>query len=580
MSHPNSDAKSLTKIRTYAMDLDAVRNQHNPKDTKAENPAPVSTITKEVIGEETFKAPISKIVTPKKVVTVINKKPIGLNIDSATPALKPIPSSLSESISSINNKKSIIVDNDEGAAATIITDTKRNRFKLIPAVIGSIKKWFEKEKKSLTAKKTPRYSVPDSSLRKGVIQKATSKTGRFATADFDSIQERIKKRNEIIEDKPEVEGSTIWTPHTETGFFLLEAPEKTPVTNVKIESRKSFTAPIPNEPQPTAPILEVKPIVEVETAVEEADNRWSNPEVIKPEVTEVVLPSESVIEELKITSEPAEVIVEETPIVQNETWEMTDNDEGVEQTPEELSKDNLPDAEFKIPVTVIKEEETESKVPWYLQRDFWLSTNILTLLVATMTVLFIAVGTVMLLNQKAASTAELPVTEAILKGSNVEIIKVSNLDLESLTLAFTNAEGKVNKTTEIVPTIDKVEISATNVFSLLFPNADISFVHSVKKIHLGYSEQQVPFIVFDFTDKRAVFGGMLVWEHTITKDLSTLLGNNEDSSNGFADGKNNQIDIRFITDAGQDILVYAIVDNSVIITTDRLTLESLITLTK
>lgn len=579
MSHPNSDAKSLTKIRTYAMDLDAVRNQQNPKGVKTENPAPVSTITKEVIGEETFKAPISKIVTPKKVVTAIKKKPIGLNIDSATPALKPIPSSLSESISSINNKKSIIVDNDEGAAATIITDTKRNRFKLFPAVISSIKKWFEKEKKSLTAKKTPRYSVPDSSLRKGVIQKATSKTGRFATADFDSIQERIKKRNEVIEEEPE--GTTIWTPHTETGFFLLEAPEKTPVTNIKIENRKSFVIPLPAETKPTTPTPETKPVTEIETVVEvEEDNRWSSTEAIKPAVVEAIPTPATEVPEQKIIAEPAVVAAEETPIIQNRVEELPVSKTEEVQTPEELPKEDLPNAEFKIPVTIIKEGEDETKVPWYLQRDFWLSTNILTLLVATMTVLFIAVGTVMILNQKAASTVESPSTEPILNRGNVEIIKVSNLDLESLTLAFTTAEGKVNKTTEIVPTIDKVEISATNVFSLLFPNADISFVHSVKKIHLGYSAQQVPFIVFDFTDKRAVFGGMLVWEHTMTKDLSTILGNNEDSTTSFTDGKINQIDIRYINKDGQDILVYAIIDNSVIITTDRLTLESLIALTK
>lgn len=577
MDKPTGFSNSINKIRTYAMDLDVVRNKRNDSTNNVDVNPPKSPVVSP-IEKEVFKAPVSKVFSPKKVVTVIKRKEAENSLEK-TPALKPIPTSLTEKASTTTNKKSIIVDTEDGAAATIITDTKKNRFRLIPAIITSIKRWFEKEKKALAVKKTPKYSVPDSSLRKGVIQKATSKTGRFATADFDSIQERIKKRNQIIEEQSNI--TTTWSPHTETGFFLLEAPTPTPVTNVQVESRKSFTSP-------TTPITVPKeitdePVVEAlpETTTVD-DNRWNTDEVSQPIVTTDTEPTYSVTSN-EISDEINELTesIEETSGNQSETYiesEPVAEAESVE-VETQIENVNLEDnARFNVPIKVLSDEE--EKVSWFRRREFWLSTNIMTLAVATVMIFIIATGTIMLLSNNQGNDTTPSSLSPILNKKNISSLEISSLDIESLTEAFTTIEATVDETVELVPTIDGVEITSKNIFSLLYPTADISFIHAVKKIHLGYSEQQVPFIIFNYSDEQAIFGGMLVWEHTMMRDLSGILGNSSDGDLDFTDDNISNHDVRHISAEGQDVLVYGIIDNSVIITTDKLTLESIIPLIK
>lgn len=90
----------------------------------------------------------------------------------------------------------IRIENAEAEAATIITDTKKDRFKLFPAISASIKGWFSDKKAEKAAKRAPKYTVPETTRRQGVIQRATSVTAKSATADHDSIQERIRRREE------------------------------------------------------------------------------------------------------------------------------------------------------------------------------------------------------------------------------------------------------------------------------------------------------------------------------------------------------------------------------------------------
>lgn len=90
----------------------------------------------------------------------------------------------------------IRIENAEAEAATIITDTKKDRFKLFPAISASIKGWFSNKKAEKAAKKAPKYTVPETTRRQGVIQRATSVTAKSTTADHDSIQERIRRREE------------------------------------------------------------------------------------------------------------------------------------------------------------------------------------------------------------------------------------------------------------------------------------------------------------------------------------------------------------------------------------------------
>ena len=76
--------------------------------------------------------------------------------------------------------------------ATIITDTKQKRFSLTKAIMTSLGDWWHTKQKEAIERKKPKYLVPEADRRKGVIQKATSQTGRASTADHAAVLTRIK----------------------------------------------------------------------------------------------------------------------------------------------------------------------------------------------------------------------------------------------------------------------------------------------------------------------------------------------------------------------------------------------------
>ncbi len=145
--------------------------------------------------------------------------------------------------------------------ATIITDTKKDRFRLFPAIGDSLKKWFEDNKKNFLTKKTPKYTVPETTRRKGVIQKATSKTGTFVASDHSLIYKRIKERDQETKERvasndikrnignvqvikkrttketPEHTPTTTWSSHIESTFPLLDEGE---TNNIRKHSQKGY----------------------------------------------------------------------------------------------------------------------------------------------------------------------------------------------------------------------------------------------------------------------------------------------------------------------------------------------------
>src|SRR3989338_10051788 len=301
----DTETKAPTKlaaIRTYAKDLDSNRNH---KASAAAEPVVVETaeqmVKEPVRASDTLTTKVSRVEVPAP-------KPAPKKVPKV-PALKPITPT--------KNDPTIIMDNEDGAAATIITDTKHDEFKLIPAIINSIHDWFLAKKRGYKAKKIPKYTVPYTTRRKGIIQKATSKTGKFASSDFSSIQERILERNAnaaakaLRDDEPD----TIWTANTEPGFALLAETTAQKISNVQMVARKSFRA------TPTEVVPEPEPIYETETETDGPDdNRWAA--TARAAAPEVNLPAVAAIDEVEEVPEVPEVpqtppeevaVIEEVP---------------------------------------------------------------------------------------------------------------------------------------------------------------------------------------------------------------------------------------------------------------------------
>ena len=107
----------------------------------------------------------------------------------------------------IRVEKKKVVNTNTGYNSTIITDTKSNAFSLFPEIVTSIKSWFKKLSAYQKRKKTPTYTVPETTSRKGVIQRATSKTGTIFIALCD-LHEKDEQKLEINEQPPNINNNS------------------------------------------------------------------------------------------------------------------------------------------------------------------------------------------------------------------------------------------------------------------------------------------------------------------------------------------------------------------------------------
>jgi hypothetical protein len=516
MDTKNQSTPKIPAVRTYAKDLELNRQAKGL-------PAEVLVDEKKVV------APTMNVKKKDvaKVASTIHRS--GEKIVDHSARTTPLPP-----LSSIQNKKrpqtnivatndkntSFIVENEDGAPATIITDTKRDRFKLIPAIIDSISSWFAAKKLSYKVKKAPKYTVPETTRRKGVIQKATGVTGKLATSDFSSIHERIKQRKENDE-KPD--SSTTWSANTEPVFLLLENPLPPAVTNVQVVPKKSFRN------------------ISVEKVEIEA----------KPEVkVEVVAP--------KVVPLPAPVIVDPT------TYE------------EPVGQEIVPEILYEEQDEEVAPQTETTKKPLSTFRLLLLNTNSLALGISG---LVLALVIVSIYGYFMFTGEDTYISEAD-----------KNETLLILDTPLKLASGKSNQKVDVLEIINAIKSdneetiqialmfsgSQTNVIPphVLLSILDLGFEKNLSRaishLRIGYTKADSPFLLLKVTDGTVAKGGLLTSEATLQQNLSEIFAFSPDpKATKFIDDKLAGNDVRVLkTLSGNDLLIYGIIDNVVIITTD------------
>lgn len=542
--------KNIPKIRTFAADIAFAReNKVTPLVVnKPANDSATKTLDRVEIKEE---------VKPK-----IEKAELEAAVKSAVDnASSKIKSSSPDS------------DSEE---ATVITDTKHKRFRVLPAIADSLKNWFISNKKSIQKKKTPTYSVPEASLRKGVIQKATSKTGKATTADFASIQARIKKRK--LEEEKEI--NTTWSANTEPVFLLLDTPKE----------EETVVAPEPVVPLPEPIIQNVKVIPKRQAFI-------TVPPVVEEKVVEDITgPSGFESPEYLAKSEKTEVteatiIANEALVGENESWEETTPDvaEAEEVSEEEVvlaestELTETPAPEASTPKPANEEKLVTEKINVLdLAKRLLLTTNGLTLVIATVAigVIFTGITFIIYPEQNSETVLETPKSTAILNNSRLRNVEVLNLNQEHIISVLNQERQSIDRLTEISLSRAGQELPTGEVLASLNPKAEPSFTHAIKSVHFGYSSEAVPFVVMSFSDKATVTGGLFKWEPDMPNELFRVFGiTATDNSYRFSDIQINGIDVRAYTDyEGHDQLIYGLVGSTVIITKDQLTFAALIPL--
>jgi hypothetical protein len=525
MDTKNHTQAKIPAMRTYAKDLEINR--------KAKGLPPQGELS----------VPESREVSPKLTVkkNEVTKVPKAIhrvteNIVAATP-LPPLNTihnnkkPVSPKISSNDLKDdAFIVDNEDGAAATIITDTKRNRFKLIPAIIASVSSWFSAKKLSFNNKKAPKYTVPETTRRKGVIQKATGVTGKLATSDFSLIHERIRQRKEN-EDRPTPE--TTWSANTEPVFLLLENPEPAQITNVQVVAKKSFRN-IPTEtPAPRPVIVVPTPVTEIlpPPTIETSDSDTLPSISPQPENKEVPpLPPETIAESYPVETIPSDAAIENTHL---------------------------------------------SKAPAYL-RFLLLNTNSLTLgiFVGMMALMLIAFYGYTFLAEKTVSINDADETKALLiLNTPLKLVSGKNNDRVSLLEVFETIKHEEDEAVQVAFIFSESNaniIPPHILLSLLDLNLEINLARSITHLRLGHTKNDAPFLLLKVSDETAVQGGLLASEDNLKQNLADIFSfSTETETAKFVDGSLSGIDVRLLKKVtGSDILIYGIIDNLIIVTKD------------
>lgn len=329
------EPKKISAVRTYASDLAEVRatRDHTPKTTTAAPTTPtVATAAPQSVAHTTpattntvaqklvFTEPKTKQkTTPIQVVSPVTEKtPTAPKTTippfhtfqkpaTATPNTQaPVTTiNIPNGVVTAKPKASILTgpshgvtvgdEADAAALATVITDTKKSGFSLTAAVRSSMSGWFQNKKDTLTGKNKPKYTVPQADRRKGVIQKATSMTGRTSTADHAEVVKRLRANKQttgtipltkpkVVESVPTWSSDETVLPKKTSNVLPIQmvAPTIEPVKEVPTVPPVVAPKPIVPAVTPTIPTA-VIPKIPTPTVI-------TPPPVITPTISPVARP--------------------------------------------------------------------------------------------------------------------------------------------------------------------------------------------------------------------------------------------------------------------------------------------------
>lgn len=640
----------LKKIRTYADDLEYVRkiNSQTKKETNDEAiKVPEIPVPEKTKGDKTLNKAIPKPktikveklkVTPRKIKKTVvdssnkeNKKQIPTPI--SVPEKKPkklaastkIPAfhELQREVSSINKKNSKeaaekkempkknqepikrLSNSSVGYDSTIITDTKKDRFKLFPAIGKSFSNWqknlFKKKKSPI-----PTYTIPDTDRRKDVIQKATTKTGSVFTADNKQLKEQIRLRQQksasvknegseqinipnlktnteteavpepinitkvpaipVTSPEPSIvqqpdEPKTTWSPYTDSGYNLLEEPEKEHpknITNVTLEFKQTPTQTNITDSDETGPLPE--PLEHSNPTTFEIEKEFSFSENSEPYNNAV-----SEMEIKKNTEDTEKEPSEDTVDFEEIRWKTVA--QKAASQPKKVEKSEAKESTWSAPRIKQNDPRTIPET-----KSITMSTNTLTIVMVTsvIVVVLLIVGVRIIYNTLTSETEVSQTTfetKALLPGSVIENIIITPSEIDKLASiiieSVPSSTGSVVEMPIISPTGE--ELSSAYLFQLLKLNASPGLRQSITSTRFVTFGQKTPALVMTYVDRTTVLGSMLAWESNMARDFSVIY-NLPDSTDKFLDYQIKNIDVRALKSEDETILLYGLVtDNTMVI---------------
>jgi hypothetical protein len=466
---------------------------------------------------------------------------------------------------------STLEEDNEITEGNIITDQKRKRFRLLPAMGMALRDWYNK--KSLTVSeminRQPEGEKINSSDSRAEIIKSAAKTSALAPSDdYRTVAKRITEQPRtnitpttlVIKKPSEVEAPS-WN-YVESESNLKTTPSQQPEkkvapseVNVDFRAQPVITEAEPEFNWPTSDTIE--PTIETPVINQEPVEFFP-----KPKVLEAVVETNDTPATLAEFTKPEylqPIIKNQTPVTQKRV---------VPYRPV-VDERTLPNWRFAV-VSLIGIMFGISFTLWIF--DFGNTDNNQTIVV------------------------EKEFTKLINADEEIEI----SLGDSAITLWGNVRAIETRPTTNLAIAYPMVTIAGetqpatvAEILATLNLKAPGTFIRSITDINLGLNKNKEPFIVLKVTSFDSAFGGLLEWESSMSADLSPLFGApvlgtfdplartaTQIREPYFIDRVVDNLDLRILNDETQkERIAYAFIDrNTIIITTSKSTLTDLVNL--
>lgn len=563
---------SIPKIRTFAADLDAVRGVSKRPQTE---PEPEKKDLQEVADEFLNISDEEAIPGTPIQVTKITKPPA-----KKPRAPKPTPPKQQSAPVKIkakdlagvreDNRASLLEDkeqsfniSDENASvntATIVTDKKNRRWKLLPSLIRSVRDWFRDFNDSYLTKKPPKYTVSGSYRRKGVITDGSVTSG-LSHVDHRQVVERVKQRRKNNEQTNKQASSAM--------PLLLEAPEETnaAIPDPVVVPQKVVTTPrktVENEPKRAEE--EQRRLAELEK--QEAALKKREEELLKAETEADELKAEA---KNLAERERAKAEAEAEELLQKAAEEVASAEEQRSAAERALEEVELRAAQAaraalaEVTGPLIPEDVREAAQPQTLKEQLR-DTNSASILavvgIACIIIVYIIGQSVYSIFLSGEVVEETLVVPQLIAAEQIQI-PLQQLTTAQLRETITQADSRVQQFDSITTETAGRRIATPNeIGQQLQLSVDPAFVQSAEQLVIGGFDRTYAFLLIETTDYETALGGMLGWEETIVTDVANLfLVPNQSGS--FTDTQITEIATR-THDSG---LTYGFVDQDTILIT-------------
>ena len=521
---------TLRRIRTFKDDIAAAEGRSTTQPPAASStdtaaPAAVSMPMEKAAAAKIFATPAASEHIP----AFHELKKLGTSAEHGSVA-KPASASLPKI--NVRAKKRDLTSPVQASGGIMITDTKRAKVNFFSQLTQSISDWLKsfggEKNKTLT------FNVSDTELRKGVVQKATSKSGAIFTADNETLKEEIRRRqSERGHPKAATaEPHLSWTPRTETGYPLLPGEVTAPAPKRVVVEFKRVAVPQPEIVEPVA-----RPVLE-QPAWEARPQVIASARLIEPELPSV---------ESNSLPQPL-VYADPTPIIQS--------------------------APVAAAVSLPLGQTFRDRASRFIH-SLRVNTNTLTLSIAGL-LLFAAVAALVanvvfrLVSNGIQSTSPETPAIALLQVNTITDLQITDRSQSAVSSALANAT-LVNGIPQEFRLVDTngAAIATGDVLSMIGFNNNLNLNQTIVEAHMVTLNGQTG-IVFTVTDATTALGALLSWEPVMLQSLANILGvQSIDGPASFTDQTVNTTDVRVLTLGGGQRITYGFIKaDTVLITED------------